>query len=489
MKNKLDYDVIIIGLGPTGGVLANLLMKNRISTMILEKEENLYNLPRAVHFDDEVMRVFETIGIVSNFEKKVIINKGTRFYNEDNQLLLDWPRPKKITENGWYPSYRFHQPDLEKNLRRKLYNNQFVKIRQSSNVIDIESFKNYAQVKFKDTQTKKIKSLTSKYVVGCDGGNSFVRGLISPIMDDLGFEQKWIVIDVLLKNRNISLPDRTIQYCSSSRPATYCRNVGRRRRWEIALKNKEDEKKFNEDFYLWKYLKKWISREDAELERKAIYTFKSKIAQKWRKDRIFLAGDAAHLSPPFMGQGMCAGIRDVSNLSWKLTYCCRRGNDEKLLNSYQSERYSNVKEYIKTTMKMGKLLNEIGDINVTSTVRTRGNGINTMSSIKPKIGKGLGKITDKNRGKVFPNLSVKNIKLDREFDGDLILISKKPIKNKKIKNICSLNYNIIEEILKQFNSEALIVRPDRYILSSTKNKNLHIFLNKTLSTNFSSLRF
>ena len=109
-----EFDVTIIGLGPAGGTLANLLAMHDFSILILDREKSFYPLPRAVHFDDEVMRVFQTIGITKEFLKHTIINKGTKFVNSKDKVILDWPRPKKITDNGWYPSYRFHQPDLEK---------------------------------------------------------------------------------------------------------------------------------------------------------------------------------------------------------------------------------------------------------------------------------------------------------------------------------------------------------------------------------------
>ena len=114
------FDVIIIGFGPTGGTLASLLAKSNLSILMLEKEKNLYPLPRAVHFDDEVMRVFETIGIKEKFKNYTIINKGTKFVDNKGNVLLDWPRPKEITENGCYPSYRFHQPDFERVIRHNL---------------------------------------------------------------------------------------------------------------------------------------------------------------------------------------------------------------------------------------------------------------------------------------------------------------------------------------------------------------------------------
>ena len=142
-------NVLIVGFGPTGSVLANLLSKYNITIHILEKENEIYNLPRAVHFDDEIMRVFQTIGITKNFLKNTIINKGTKFVNSSGKVLLDWPRPKSITENGWYPSYRFHQPDLERNLRNRLKTFKKVKLMQNTEVTKIKNNKNSVDLFFK----------------------------------------------------------------------------------------------------------------------------------------------------------------------------------------------------------------------------------------------------------------------------------------------------------------------------------------------------
>ena len=180
-----QYDVIIVGLGPTGGTLANLLALNGFSILILEREKDLYALPRAVHFDDEIMRVFQTIGITKKFLKKTIINKGTKFVNSNGKVLLDWPRPKSITENGWYPSYRFHQPDLEKNLRNRLKNFKKVKLMQNTEVIKINNSKESVDLLFKGKN--KLQKVRSKYVVGCDGARSTTREQMGSVLDNLGY--------------------------------------------------------------------------------------------------------------------------------------------------------------------------------------------------------------------------------------------------------------------------------------------------------------
>ena len=464
------YDVVIVGFGPTGGTLANLLALQGFSILIIEKEKSFYPLPRAVHFDDEIMRVFQTIGITDKFLKHTIINKGTKFVNSKNRVVLDWPRPRSITENGWYPSYRFHQPDLERKLRRRLKDFKKVSIMQNTKVNSLKEEKNLVKMCIENINNNKISEIRAKYIIGCDGARSTIRKQIKAKFQNLGFTQKWAVVDLILKKNKKELPDRTIQYSNSKRPATYCRNVGKRRRWEFAINNKESEKKVLSNSYIWNFLKPWLKPSEASLERKTIYTFQSAISKKWKKGRVFLAGDAAHLMPPFMGQGMCAGVRDASNLAWKIAYCLKNNHSEKLLNTYQSERYSNVIEYIKTTVKMGEFVNAVGTSNITGEVSSTQNGQKSMKSIKPKLGKGLGKINDKNRGKIFPQFKLKNGKsLDNKFfDKPLLIISSKYKKKlpKKINYINSNTAKGLNEYMLNLKIDAFVVRPDRFILNS-----------------------
>ena len=466
------YDVVIVGFGPTGGTLANLLALHGFSILVLEKEKSFYPLPRAVHFDDEVMRVFETIGITNTFLKHTIINKGTKFVDKKNRVILDWPRPREITENGWYPSYRFNQPDLERELRKKLKSYKKVEIKQSSNVKKITNKKDEVDIIFEDINSKKIFNIKSKYLIGCDGANSITRSQMKTKMKNLGFTQKWAVIDLILKKNKKNLPDRTIQYSNPTRPATYCRNVGKRRRWEFAIKKTEKIETILSDKYIWNFLKPWLKKQEARMERKTIYTFQSALARRWKKGRIFLAGDAAHLMPPFMGQGMCAGIRDVSNLAWKISYCLNNKHDDKLLNTYQSERSSNVKEYIETTMRMGEFVNAVGKSPITNNISADSEGRKSMKSIKPKLGRGLGKPKDKFRGNIFPQFKNNGKNLDIKFSRKPILVLSEKFKqslSNKINYYRNKSNTKLSRYLENVNCEGLIVRPDRFILASIKN--------------------
>jgi 3-(3-hydroxy-phenyl)propionate hydroxylase len=177
-------------------------------------------------------------------------------------------------------------------------------------------------------------------------------------LDDLGSHERWLVVDVILKRDRPDLGDRSIQFCDPARPSTYVCGVGRRRRWELMLLPGEDAETMTRPEQIWSLLRRWITTDDAELERPASYTFHSVVAQGWRRGRLLIAGDAAHQTPPFMGQGLCAGIRDASNLAWKLADVIDGTASESLLDSYESERSPHVREFIETTLGLGRIIQE-----------------------------------------------------------------------------------------------------------------------------------
>ena len=177
--------------------------------------------------------------------------------------------------------------------------------------------------------------------------------------------------------------------------------------------------------------------------------------------------------PPFMGQGMCAGIRDVSNLAWKISLCIKNKHNEKFLDTYQTERFSNAKEYIETTMRMGEFVNAIGSEKITDNISSKPDGTKKMESIKPKLGFGLGDKTDRNRGKIFPQLKMKNGKtLDDKFSTlPLVLLSselKKQKSKSKIPIITEKEVVGLSNVLKSYDAKAIVVRPDRFILKTCK---------------------
>jgi 3-(3-hydroxy-phenyl)propionate hydroxylase len=175
-------------------------------------------------------------------------------------------------------------------------------------------------------------------------------------MDDLGLHQPWLVFDALIKRDPGTLPDHTVQYCDPARPMTYCKVLGNRRRWEIMLMPGDDLQTVSRPENVWPLVSRWITPADADLERSTIYTFHSVIARGWRRGRLMIAGDSAHQTPPFLGQGMCAGIRDAANLAWKLEHVLRGRAPESLLDTYESERSPHVRAFIELAVRLGDVI-------------------------------------------------------------------------------------------------------------------------------------
>ncbi|WP_397475406.1 bifunctional 3-(3-hydroxy-phenyl)propionate/3-hydroxycinnamic acid hydroxylase [Pusillimonas sp.] len=350
------YDVAIVGYGPAGATLANLLALRGLSVLVLEREADVFPLPRAIHFDGEVMRVFQTIGIADALEPSLVVAPGMRFLNAEGKILIDWKRPTDVGPQAWRPSYRFHQPDLEIMLRERLaqYDNAHVRLRHD--VFAIEQHADHALLRVENLTNGRLLKLRARYVVGCDGARSLVRRLLDTELEDMKSHERWLVVDVLLKRDRPDLGDHSIQYCDPARPATYVRGAGQRRRWELMIMPDEDAAEMALPENIWKLLSRWITPKDGLLERPAVYTFHSVVAKGWRKGRMLIAGDAAHQTPPFMGQGLCAGIRDVANLGWKLAEVIRGRASEDLLDTYESERSPHVREFIEAAVRLGSII-------------------------------------------------------------------------------------------------------------------------------------
>ncbi len=390
MKNEsMHYDVVIVGCGPVGATLAHILGQADIKVLVLDRESAAYHLPRAVHFDDEVMRTFQQIGIARELEAVCRLNVGMRFVDPDGGILLDWPRPAEITALGWHSSYRVHQPDLECILRDRLKALPNVTVHTRCEAFFIEQDEDGVDLRYEDMSCGRIQRVRARYVIGCDGARSFVRRFIETDMEDLGFHERWLVADVLLKGEKPELGDWSLQHCDPARPATYVRGPNNRRRWELTVLPSEDSTEIARPENVWPLLSKWLTPEEADIERTAVYWFHSLVANEWLRGRLCIAGDAAHQTPPFMGQGMCAGIRDVANLGWKLIHCLRDGHDQGLLETYTTERRENARTFIATAVRLGGLINTKDPRSALSNAFPRPEGGAKMESLYPPIGPGL----------------------------------------------------------------------------------------------------
>jgi 3-(3-hydroxy-phenyl)propionate hydroxylase len=468
------YDVAIVGYGPTGATLANLLAMSGLDVVVLEREDDIYPLPRAVHFDDEVMRVFQTVGIADELEPLLHVNAGMKFVDPDGTLLLDWPRPQEIGPNGWHASYRFHQPSTEALLRRAFEAQTNAAVHLGAEVVSVDENADSAVLRYKDRHTDSLHNVSASFVVGCDGARSVIRQAMGTDMTDLGFEERWLVIDVLLKHDMPELGDYTIQYCDAVRPMTYCRSPANRRRWEIALGKDDDDATVSSPEQVWATVARWIGPDDAELERTAVYTFRSAVAEQWRRGRLLIAGDAAHLTPPFMGQGLCAGIRDAVNLAWKLVLQIQGAPSNELLDTYESERKPHVGAYIETAMRLGALINSVGSDAAQEQVGSAsGDEPGQMKSIAPRLGPGLHFGDAVTIGRLFPQPTLAG---GRRFDdicgyrpaliarGAMLSASRQTRAGDYL--IDANSDEALLECLDALQADAVLVRPDRYVLGT-----------------------
>jgi 3-(3-hydroxy-phenyl)propionate hydroxylase len=356
----LMFDVAIVGYGPAGALLARLLGQRGLHVGVFERELAAYPLPRAVHFDGEVMRIFQTAGVDDAVAAVTrASNKGMHFVNAEGRTLMIRKGMEGPGPQGWHHNNYFHQPDLERVLRGAAESCASVEVRQHAEVIALEDRGDHVWFRLANARPGEPDEFTARYLVGCDGARSFVRGVIGSSYDDLGLRQPWLVTDVIMR-RDTGLPDYTIQHCDPARPTTACCVTGMRRRWEMMLKQGDDPAEVVKPENAWKFLSRWVSPEDAEIERTAVYTFQSVVAKGWRKGRLLIAGDAAHQTPPFIGQGMCAGMRDCANLAWKLERVLRGTSNDSLLDTYETERWPNVHAFIELAVRVGAVIQAEG---------------------------------------------------------------------------------------------------------------------------------
>ena len=473
-----EAEVVIVGCGPAGAMLANLLGLQDIRTLVLEREPAIYNLPRAVHFDHEVMRLLQTVGLAEVMLPLVHVSPGMKFVDDTGRLLLEWPRPVERGPQGWHESYRFHQPEFEHVLREGLKRFPCVALRLRTEVFAVEQEQDGVVVRYEDLATGQLAKCRARYVVGCDGARSLVRRLMGVPMEDLGFHERWLVVDAILKRPRPDLGDYSVQHCSTRRPATYVRGTGDRRRWEIAVLPGEDGTAVTQPAKVFELLERWVGPEDVELERVALYTFHSAIAPVWRSGRLLIAGDSAHLTPPFLGQGMCAGMRDAGNLAWKLARVLRGLNDDTLLDTYQTERVPHVREYIELAVRLGGLINtKTMTTAVPRSVLADADGeCARMASIKPRLGTGIAGGWNGFAGQLAPQPQLADGRrlddrvgyrfaamLQREFAANLPEELFGRLADREIMVVAD-DAPEPQAWLQAAGASAILVRPDRYVL-------------------------
>lgn len=351
-----DYDVVIIGGGPVGKMAALMLGRRGHRVLICEKKESMYPLPRAVAHDAEIARLFQSVGMpvdsmpdaVEPYDDLYVWVNGA----DETLHLVDW---RGIDPSGWNNTYFYNQPAVERHIADRLEEVDGVTFERGTSAAIIGQDELGVDVALTGSSGKN-RSVRAKYVIGADGANSEVRAAIGVPWEDLGYFFEWLVIDVLPKP-GLVVTKLAKQIADPARPTTVVPGGPGRRRWEFMRLEGETVEELTQPERIWELLEPFgVTPDTAEIERGVVYTFASGWAASWASGRILLAGDAAHLMPPFAGQGLAAGLRDCLNLSWKLDLVLRELAPPSLLETYAAERTDHVSDFIDFSISLGKII-------------------------------------------------------------------------------------------------------------------------------------
>jgi 2-polyprenyl-6-methoxyphenol hydroxylase-like FAD-dependent oxidoreductase len=363
---RLDCDVAIVGYGPVGQTVATLLGRAGHSVFVFERFGRLYDLPRAVHFDHEIMRVWQELGIVEEIAGDLLPVYEYCWFGADGEPIMTM-RAEAPAPSGWEPNYLVFQPYLEAAIDRTA--RQVASVERGWSAEGLVQHPDHVELTLRRVReeeagrllpTDETRTVRARYLIGTDGANSIVRAQCGIAWEDLGFAAEWLTLD--LRPHDIEalahLPT-SCQWCDPDRPHMHTRNGQSHRRWEFMLLPGESPEDFADPARVWELLSPWLGPDDAELTRYAVYEFRGLLAETMRDGSVFLAGDAAHLMPPFMGQGMCSGIRDAHNLAWKLDLALRGNAGDELLDSYTAERRPQCEWIVRLSMEMARVSCEL----------------------------------------------------------------------------------------------------------------------------------
>ncbi|MFP2908576.1 bifunctional 3-(3-hydroxy-phenyl)propionate/3-hydroxycinnamic acid hydroxylase [Pyxidicoccus sp. 3LFB2] len=349
--NTEDVDVIIAGGGPVGLITANLLGLHGVRVLVLERESTPHGQPRAFSCDDEALRIYQAAGLIDALKPDLRQSRHVTFTGVGRTPIAELRLSEVDFGFGYTPLWFFYQPLLEKALRAGLTRFEHAKLRPGTEVEALEQDPAGVTVRTRDTATGERGAVHARYLIGCDGGRSTVRGLLSIPLEGRSYEEPWIAISGTVPEADA--PPESSIVCDPHRPGFVGRGPVGQFRWEFRLRPGETPEEMVQPNSVRRLIAPYVDPDKVQVERAQLYTFHCLVAPRWREGRTFLAGDAAHMMPPFMGQGLVSGLRDAANLAWKLARVLHGKAPEALLDTYDQERRPHVKAMQDATVRLG----------------------------------------------------------------------------------------------------------------------------------------
>ena len=342
-------DVILVGMGPVGAAAANLLGRYGVSTLVIDKSADLFMAPRAIVLDNEALRILQMAGLEDGAFATCAIAK----VQMHSPLFGPYARANTAGHTDCHPRLvTFYQPELERVLRSRLQQYAWVHTALSTELLDFSQDEQGVQATLRRANGE-IATVEAKFLVGADGASSAVRRIAGLGFEGRTFTQDWLVVDAV----DVPDPIDHIEFiCNPRRPIPHMVAPGNRQRWEFMLQPGETREQMERPETIRTLLAPWCKSDEITIERTAVYRFHARIVDRFSKGRVFLAGDAAHITPPLVGQGLVAGLRDVANLCWKLSWVIHEQAPQSLLESYDTERRPHARSIINMALMMGKLV-------------------------------------------------------------------------------------------------------------------------------------
>jgi len=360
---ELDADVVLVGYGPVGQTTAALLAANGHRVVVYERYSELYGRPRAVYFDDATIRVWQGLGIIDELAADLLPARRYDWFGADGEPIMRMELASPAA-SGWEPGYLGFQPYVETALDRAVRALPTAAVRRGFSAEALVQNDDHVALTLRRVResaagqlepTEETTTVRTRYVIGADGANSFVRDAAGIAFEDQGFAERWLVVDLRPDDvdtlAHLEVP---CQWCDPARPHMHTRNGRSHRRFEFMLLPDERAEDFADETRAWELLEPWMTPADGAIVRHAVYEFRARLARTMRAGRALLAGDAAHTMPPFMGQGLNSGVRDAAALAWRLDLILRGRAGDRLLDSYAPERRAQNEWIVNLSAEMGR---------------------------------------------------------------------------------------------------------------------------------------